>query len=91
LGDFLLPDRAQKTHDLLFFGRAVRELREKRPLSTSQLAAAVGVEERRIRALEAGQLDPDYELLIALADGLGVRVAELVIRAEQLAAGRQVP
>jgi DNA-binding XRE family transcriptional regulator len=91
LGDFLLSERAQKTDDLLFFGRAIRELRERRPLSTNQLAAAVGIDERRIQALEAGQLDPDYELLIALAEGLGVSPAELVIRAERLAAGHQLP
>jgi len=81
-----LSERTQKTRDLVVLGRAIGELRDQGGLSASALAAAVGVEERRIRALEAGQLDPDYELLIALAEALGVRPAELVIRAEQLAA-----
>jgi hypothetical protein len=39
-----------------------------------------------VRALEAGQLDPTYELLLALADGLDVRVSAFVIRAEALVA-----
>ena len=82
---FSLPKRTQKTHELALLGRVVRELREQRRMSQSELAAAVGAEERRIRALEAGQLDPDYVLLVRLAKALGVRAGALVIRAEELA------
>jgi transcriptional regulator with XRE-family HTH domain len=34
-----------------------------------ELAARTGIEAQRIRDLEMGQLDPDYEMLIELADG----------------------
>jgi len=45
----------------------------------------LGVEEGYVRALEAGQHDPDYELLFALARALDVRPATLIGRAEELA------
>jgi transcriptional regulator with XRE-family HTH domain len=85
LREFLLPNREQRPHDLALLGRALREQRERRRLSQGALAAAAGTQERRIRALEAGQLDPDYVLLVALAKALGVRPVALVIRAEELA------
>ncbi len=85
LRDFLLPRRPKKTKELALLGGAVRELREQRRLSESELAAEVGVGEHRIQALEAGRLDPDYVLLVRLAKVLGVRAGALVSRAEGLA------
>jgi transcriptional regulator with XRE-family HTH domain len=58
-------------------------------LSAVDLAAAIGNEQTLIRALEAGRLDPSYELLLALAQGLGVRPSVFIIRAEELKARRQ--
>jgi transcriptional regulator with XRE-family HTH domain len=72
-------------------GHAVREQRERCRLSPSALAAAAGVDEKRIRALERGQLDPEYELLLALADALEVPAGALVIRAEELARDSSEP
>lgn len=63
----------------------IRELREQHQLNQSELAAAVGVAEHRIQALEDGQLDPDYVLLVRLAKTLHVRAGSLVSRAEELA------
>jgi transcriptional regulator with XRE-family HTH domain len=40
-------------------------------MSADELADASGVIRERIGALEAGQLDPTYELLLEIADGLG--------------------
>ncbi len=53
-------------------------------MGVAQLAAAAGVDLRHIAALEAGRLDPAYELLLALGDGLGVPVSAFVLRAEEL-------
>ena len=50
----------------------------------SELSQASGVAENRIEELEAGELDPDLEMLLALADGLGVRVSALFIHTEKL-------
>jgi len=63
----------------------VRQLREQRGSTSAELAAAVGVDEGYVRALEAGERDPDYELLFTLAWALDVRPATLIGRAEELA------
>ena len=66
-------------------GEAVRQLREQRGSTSAELAAALGVEERYLRALEAGEHDPDYELLFTLARALDIRPATLIGKAEELA------
>jgi transcriptional regulator with XRE-family HTH domain len=73
-------------HDLVILGEAIREIREQRGLSAGELASATGVTRARIAALEEGRLDPDYALLVALAEALGGRSAMIFLRAEQLAA-----
>jgi len=83
-----LPGRTRNNDDVSLLGQALRELREERRLSQGELAAASGVEGRRIRALEDGRLDPDYLMLLALAKAMGVRAGALVIRAEELTAER---
>jgi transcriptional regulator with XRE-family HTH domain len=80
-----LPERPPKSPELALLGRAVREQRERCRLTQGELAAASGVQERRLKALEAGRLDPDFVLLFALARVLGVRAGDLVLRAEALA------
>jgi len=45
-----------------------------------------GVDRACIEALEAGRLDADYELLLTLADGIGVRPSAFFGRAEELGA-----
>jgi transcriptional regulator with XRE-family HTH domain len=83
LGIFLFASR-QEEDDLGFLGQGVRQVREQRNVSPSELATTSGVELQQIVALEAGQLDPTYELLLTLAEGLGVRASAFVIRAEEL-------
>jgi transcriptional regulator with XRE-family HTH domain len=70
--------------DLLILGRAVRRMREQQGMSVDALAGAIDVRRQRIDALEAGRLDPTYELLLAIAEGLGVQPSALVTLAEQL-------
>jgi transcriptional regulator with XRE-family HTH domain len=77
-------ERESQRH-LRSLGEAVRQLREQGGSSPEALAAVLGVEEGYVRALEAGQHDPDYELLFALARALDVRPATLIGRAEELA------
>jgi transcriptional regulator with XRE-family HTH domain len=76
---------SEKTKELALLGRVVRELREVRQISQTGLAAAVGVKQQRIAALESGRLDPDYVLLVRLGKTLGVGGGALVARAEGLA------
>jgi transcriptional regulator with XRE-family HTH domain len=56
----------------------VRATREQQGMSVAELAAAAGFKRRRLVRIEAGELDPRYDGLIALADGLGVRVAAIM-------------
>jgi transcriptional regulator with XRE-family HTH domain len=74
----------QRERDLIHLGRAFRELRERQRVSVSALAASTGMAPGEIEALEAGRLNPGYELLLGLADGVGVRPLELVTRFEEL-------
>lgn len=74
----------QFKRDLLLLGRAIRGVREQCGLSADDLATASGVAPARVAALEDGQLDPDYELLVKLATSMGIRPSAFVLRAEEL-------
>ncbi len=76
---------AQQHHqDLLVLGKAIQEIRERHGLDAGDLAAAAGVAPARVAALEDGQLDPDFELLLALAKSMGIRPTAFFLRAEEL-------
>lgn len=64
--------------ELLRLGESFRQVREQQRLSTQELAARTGIDVEQISALEAGQLDPTFDVLLALADGMGVRASALV-------------
>jgi len=70
------PDR-----ELVALGRAIRQLRDERRISRDELAAAAGLTTGRLDAIEAGRSDPAYDVLVALAAGLGVKLGALVSRA----------
>jgi transcriptional regulator with XRE-family HTH domain len=53
-------------------------------MSAEELARAAGITRKRIDALETGYLDPTYELLLAVAEALGIQPSALVTLAEQL-------
>jgi transcriptional regulator with XRE-family HTH domain len=74
----------RERQDLVVLGRAIRDLREQRGVSARDLAARAGVDRARIEALEHGQLDPGFDLLLALAEGMDVRPSAFFVRAEQL-------
>jgi transcriptional regulator with XRE-family HTH domain len=80
-----LPEREPHQAELRVFGRAVRTLRERQGMSATELADAADVDSRLLRALESGTLDPSYELMLAVADGLRVTPSDLIIAVEQLA------
>jgi transcriptional regulator with XRE-family HTH domain len=76
-----------KHAELLRLGETIRQVREQRRLSVAELAARAGIDAQRISNIEAGQLDPTYDVLIALADGLGVRLSALVPRSRSHESG----
>lgn len=67
-------------------GEAIRELREQHRLAAGELAVAAGLPPAQLAALEDGQLDPDLELIAAIARAIGVRLPEIFVRAEEIAA-----
>jgi DNA-binding XRE family transcriptional regulator len=79
-----LPANKQPHPELVALGKAIEQLREQHAIAASELAAAVGIAPERLAALEAGAVDPAYDLLLALADGLGVRLEQLVRLAREL-------
>jgi transcriptional regulator with XRE-family HTH domain len=61
--------------ELIRFGQTIRRVREQEGISVADLAGRTGIDARKISALEAGRFDPAYD---ALADGIGVRLSELI-------------
>ena len=59
-------------------GRRVRQLRHERGLSLYQASAAMDLELSHLQRIEAGTLNPTLSTLMRVADGLGVKVMELV-------------
>jgi transcriptional regulator with XRE-family HTH domain len=79
-----LPGTTSDEHDLRVLGRAVRGLREQRRLGRAALAAAAGIPEADLAAIEAGRLDPGYRRLRRLAAALGLTSTALLLRVEEL-------
>lgn len=71
-----------ETAFLRTLGAVVRQVRLERGLSQEQLAEAAHVHENTVRLLEQSKRMPSVLLLLQLAVGLGVSVAELLERVE---------
>jgi transcriptional regulator with XRE-family HTH domain len=71
------------------FGKALREARLRRGLSTSEFAELAGVRPRRLAAIERGDVDVPFDTLCELAEATteepGISPS-LFARAEQLEA-----
>jgi DNA-binding XRE family transcriptional regulator len=71
---------------LVFLGRAIREQREQQDITMAELASKAGISKRRLQRLEAGLVDPEFELWAALAAALDVKPSALAVRAGELEA-----
>lgn len=67
-------------------GELVRERREALGLSQEQLAHRTSLPQRRIWEVERAKTSPQLITWLRLAQGLDVRLGDLVLRAELLAA-----
>lgn len=61
----------------------IRDLREDRDLRQSDLAKAVGIDQRTISNYETGKSNPDSDALIRLADFFNVSIDYLVGRTKK--------
>jgi transcriptional regulator with XRE-family HTH domain len=66
-------------------GEAFHQIRTEHGCDVDELAAATGVEPERIHALERGELDPDLDTMLALAEAMHLRPSAFVLRAEAIA------
>jgi transcriptional regulator with XRE-family HTH domain len=71
--------------DAAALGQAVRLIRDERGISQVQLAAQTGFMQSWISHVERGSRNPSWSNVVRLAEGLGVKVSELVARAEACA------
>ena len=60
-------------------GRAVRELRGRRGLSQEELGFCSRLHRNYVGAIERGEINPTFRILIALSRGLSVPLSELLI------------
>ena len=58
------------------FGRLVRAIRKQKKLKSWQVAERVNIEVKHLGRIERGEKRPSFELIIALADTLGVSPAK---------------
>ncbi|HEY6901336.1 MAG TPA: helix-turn-helix transcriptional regulator [Puia sp.] len=60
------------------FGRRLTELRQQQNLTISELSVRSGLDSQLIGQIEAGLVDFEMTVIIALAQGLGVRAGDLL-------------
>jgi ribosome-binding protein aMBF1 (putative translation factor) len=70
--------------ELVFLGQAIHEIREQQEITPAELAGKAGIRERRLARIEAGSIDPDYELLVKLTRALSIQPRVLMDRARAL-------
>ena len=68
-------DKAALTKQL---GERISALRKKRDISVERLANAVGIAKGNLSDIENGNRDARYSTLIAIAEGLGISVSQLL-------------
>jgi XRE family transcriptional regulator, regulator of sulfur utilization len=68
--------------DAAALGRAIQAVRAEKGISQVQLAETTGLAQSWISQVEHGRRNPSWNNVTRLAEGLGVRLSELVARAE---------
>jgi len=65
------------------FGHRLRQLREAKGLSQEELAFKVGVHRTYLGGIERGERNPSLKNIAAIANALGVPLAELFVFGER--------
>ncbi|MFT3864495.1 MAG: helix-turn-helix transcriptional regulator [Solirubrobacterales bacterium] len=63
--------------------KAIRELRTKRGITQEDLAHGAGITVGHLSKIERGLANPGWSTVEAIADALGVKMAEIVRRVEK--------
>jgi transcriptional regulator with XRE-family HTH domain len=70
------PDTHSADHARL--GRAVRELRARRGLSQEELGFRAGLHRNYVGAIERGEINPTFRVLLKLERGLQLPLSEII-------------
>lgn len=63
---------------LIELGKRIREIREGKGLTQTELAYRIGKDQPSLNRVEKGKINPTYLYLIEVANGLGIHVTELL-------------
>jgi len=74
-----------KSVDHTALGRAVRIMRATRGLSQEELGARANLHRNYIGAIERGEINPTFRVLLKLERGLAMPLSELIAKCEELA------
>ncbi len=84
-----MNDRGPCSHrmsaDHTALGRAVRIMRATRGLSQEELGARADLHRNYIGAIERGEINPTFRVLLKLERGLQMPLSELIAKYEELA------
>ena len=83
------PDTHSPDHARL--GRAVRELRARRGLSQEELGFRAGLHRNYVGAIERGEINPTFRVLLKLERGLALPLSEIIQLWERRASDTMAP
>ncbi|MFL5818952.1 MAG: helix-turn-helix transcriptional regulator [Conexibacter sp.] len=73
------PEVGPRGPEFVALGRALREARARRGLSQEELGFRSGVHRNYVGAIERGEINPTFRLLLKLGNGLKLPLSELVM------------
>jgi DNA-binding XRE family transcriptional regulator len=80
----VMTARRQQTHRTRL-GRAVRSLRAEQAMSQERLGLCSGLHRNYVGAIERGEINPTFRVLLQLSDGLERPLSDIITRYEQSA------
>jgi len=75
---FLVMSTVVQSSDHERLGRAVRELRARRGLSQEMLGYRSGLHRNYVGAIERGEINPTFKVLMKLSHGLDFQLSEII-------------
>lgn len=71
-------DAAKKKRLTRDFGKRLKKIRAEKKLSQRALALEADMEHKHVQRIEAGAVNPTMTTIVALAEALGIRPADLL-------------
>jgi transcriptional regulator with XRE-family HTH domain len=72
----------KKSTIVVAFGTAARTARNEQGHSQEAFAAMIGIDRSYYGAIERGEFNPSLDMILRIADGLSMRVGDLMRRAQ---------